>query len=429
MKNSQPYHGEWWIPAEVHPDNNHGIYPMVHKGMEARYTGTLTYHENEDTILELYHVPSHFHSTQFAHNSVIWGRDANGHIFTLFNVWMREQRLGDFSKTTFVVSMILVGEHVISMDDAHFSKCIVSFPYLRNWAFRSKLRIQDESDNYHYTLTDIYKEGYLTEQSVDKGIEWKLRDWYTLNVTRYELNITQDTKFMIDAPEGISVRECLGQIGEFSQFLSIALYCEQNPSEVVFYTKDTNNKLELLFKKGESVAPPAVSLIKFDQLQSKIPSMLRAWHDNFDKVSPISGYLIDSLGKNSSFDVPDFLIIAQALDGYHKRFVNKKDGRDVRQYKDQMNALLKAFEEVDVIRDCKIDSEVLTDSRNKYSHLYPDDEESKAVKGGRLYRLTEKCKILLTCCLLNMMGLTSEEINICCNQSPIDALVNSLSFE
>ena len=127
MKNSQPYHGEWWIPAEVHPDN-YGIYPMVHKGMEARYTGTLTYHDNEDTILELYHVPSHFHSKQFAHNPVIWGRDANGHTFTLFNVWMREQRLGDFSKTTFVVSMILVGEHVISMDDAHFSKCIVSFP-------------------------------------------------------------------------------------------------------------------------------------------------------------------------------------------------------------------------------------------------------------------------------------------------------------
>lgn len=252
MKNPQPYHGEWWIPAEVHPDN-YGIYPMVHKGMEARYTGTLTYHDNEDTILELYHVPSHFHSKQFAHNPVIWGRDANGHTFTLFNVWMREQSLGDFSKTTFVVSMILVGEHVISMDDAHFSKCIVSFPYLRNWAFRSKLRRRDESDNYHYTLTDIYKEGYLTEQSVDKGVEWKLRDWYTLNFTRYELNITQDTKFMIDAPEGISVRECLGQIGEFSQFLSIALYCEQNPSEVVFYTKDTNNKLELLFKKGESV--------------------------------------------------------------------------------------------------------------------------------------------------------------------------------
>ena len=428
MKNPQPYHGEWWIPAEVHPDN-YGIYPMAHKGMEARYTGTLTYHDNEDTILELYHVPSHFHSTQFAHNPVIWGRDANGHTFTLFNVWMREQRLGDFSKTTFVVNTILVGEHVISMDDAHFSKCIVSFPYLKNWAFRSKLRIQDESDNYHYTLTDIYKEGFLIEQSVDKGIEWKLRDWYTLNVTRYELNITQDTKFMIDAPKGISVRECLGQIGEFSQFLSIALYCEQNPSEVVFYTKDTNNKLELLFKKGESVAPAAVSLIKFDQLQSKIPSMLRAWHNNFDKVSPISGYLIDSLGKNSSFDVPDFLIIAQALDGYHKRFMNKKDGRDVRQYKEQMNALLKAFEEVDVIRDCKIKSDVLTDSRNKYSHLYPDDVESKAVKGGSLYRLTEKCKILLTCCLLNMMGLTNEEINICCNQSPIDALVNSLSFD
>jgi hypothetical protein len=127
--------------------------------------------------------------------------------------------------------------------------------------------------------------------------------------------------------------------------------------------------------------------------------------------------------------VPDFLIIAQALDGYHKRFINKKDGRDVRKYEEQIDILLNQFKDVEVIKKCKINAEILKDTRHKYSHLYPDDEKSLAVEGDDLYWLTEKCKVLLTCCILNMLGLTNKEINLCCNQSPISQIIDSLPLE
>ena len=127
--------------------------------------------------------------------------------------------------------------------------------------------------------------------------------------------------------------------------------------------------------------------------------------------------------------MPDFLIIAQALDGYHKRFVNKKNGKDIKKYEEQIKVLLNQFKDVNVIKECNINPEVLKDTRHKYSHLYPDDEESWAVEGDELYWLTEKCKILLTCCILNMMGLTNEEINICCENSPISQFIKENSFE
>ena len=127
--------------------------------------------------------------------------------------------------------------------------------------------------------------------------------------------------------------------------------------------------------------------------------------------------------------MPDFLIIAQALDGYHKRFVNKKDGRDIQKYQEQIEVLLNKFKTVKAIKACKIDPIVLKDSRHKYSHLYPDDEKSQAVEGGDLYWLTEKCKILLTCCILNMLGLTNKEINLCCENSPISQIIDSLPLE
>ena len=213
--------------------------------------------------------------------------------------------------------------------------------------------------------------------------------------------------------------------------MSIALYGDQNPTEVKFILeKKSRRECVLLFKKDASVNPDIFTLIKFDLLKGKLPAMLNQWHDNFDKIAPISSYLISSLQKKSRFDVPDFLIIAQALDGYHKRFLNKKDGRDVRKYEEQIEILLNQFKDVKAIQKCRINSVVLKDTRHKYSHLYPDDEESLAVEVDDLYWLTEKCKILLTCCILNMLGLTNKEINICCEScSPIKQIVDSFPLE
>ena len=45
------------------------------------------------------------------------------------------------------------------------------------------------------------------------------------------------------------------------------------------------------------------------------------------------------------------------------------------------------------------------------------------------YWLTEKCKILLTCCILNMIGLSNIEINQCCENSPITEMIKSNPFE
>jgi hypothetical protein len=137
------------------------------------------------------------------------------------------------------------------------------------------------------------------------------------------------------------------------------------------------------------------------------------------------------MNRSNVFDVPDFLTIAQALDGVFKRFVNNKDGKDTKQYKKEIEKLLKRFEGVEVIQKCNIDTEALTQTRHKYSHLIPDEDAkiTKAVEEGEpLYWLTQKCIVLLTCCILDMLGLTTEEINLCCNNSPINQIVISIPY-
>ena len=91
--------------------------------------------------------------------------------------------------------------------------------------------------------------------------------------------------------------------------------------------------------------------------------------------------------------------------------------------------MLNKFKNINVLKKCKIAPAVVKDTRHKYSHLYPDDEKSLAVDGWDLYWLTEKCKILLTCCILNLLGLTNKEINLCCEKSPIIQIIDSFPLE
>ena len=425
--NPQTYIGEWWVPAKADPSNS--MFMTMPEGFEKKYTGTLTYHVNEDSTLELYHVLSDFHSSHYKYNNVMWGRDANGRIFTLFNVVMKDPKLGDLTNTKFVVGLILIGEHILSIDDKWSKKCRVQFLYLNNWLFyETKKYITPLYDN-EYHLDASIRGIKLLETEVEDGLFWRLYHNMTVAESIDGITFNKTPYLDIDSSNPSSLYSYLKQIAEFEQFLSIALYGEQNHSSIHFLDRTGNHDCTLLMRKDASYNPIFSSVIKFCQLKKKLPEMLITWHESYEKMSPISSYLIRSLQKKNSFDVPDFLIIAQALDGFHKRFVNKKDGRDIQKYKDQIEILLDQFKDVKAIERCHIKSEVLTDSRNYYSHLFPDEEIKSAIGGDDLYWLTEKCKILLTCCILNMLGLTNEEINLCCEQSPISQIIDSLPLE
>lgn len=432
MNNSpQTYHGEWWVPA-VADRNTRVVFPEpgIMMGLEKKYTGTLTYYGDKNTILELYHVPSDYHSSHYANNNVIWGRDANGHVFTLFNVMLNSAIGFDMASVDFVVGVVLIGKHVLSADDILWKRCIVSFDYLNNWLFNeTRKHITTTFINNTYHLDAAIGIKNQLEVAIEKGLSWKLENSIRVSEDVQGISISKNPFLEIETSKPISLKMMLKQIGEFEQFLSIALYCYQSFESIQLLSNEDGHDCELLIKKERSVDPSVFSLVKFDLFKDKLPSMLKKWHKSFDRIAPISSYLIDSLQKKSRFDVPDFLIIAQALDGFHKRFVNKKDGRDIRQFEMQIEILLNKFKSVKAIKACKINPVVLKDSRHKYSHLYPDEEETQAVKGDDLYWLTEKCKILLTCCILNMLGLTNKDINLCCENSPISQIIDSLPLE
>ena len=191
-----------------------------------------------------------------------------------------------------------------------------------------------------------------------------------------------------------------------------------------------NHFCRVYHKVGESTNPYDYSLIPVLHFHSKLPKILKIWHQKYGQLSQICHYLLSVIDYDV-FDIPDFLIIAQALDGYHKRFLNKKDGKDIRKYRDQIDAMLDWFGDVDSIRKCHMDSQMMADTRNKYSHLVPDEEDEGKViaRGTELFRLTQKAKILLTACILDLLGLTHKEIEVCINSSIWHSVIDNIHFE
>lgn len=413
MANPTTYHGVWQVPDA--------------RGMYTRqFSGTLTYYEDKPSTLELIHEPHSGSVSIFYNYDVILGEDAGGVLYTLFGATMVQE--ASFTKTTFIVRHILIGKHVKSLDEPYFDTCMVKFPYLNHWALDSRISGGANQNQTILSLDLGVRPPFFTTE-VEDGLRIMLWGQLTDNINRYSITANQLTHFNIDTPKNVSLNTFLKTISEFTQFLSIALFAEQYPSEVIFAQKGVKINYPLLSKSNASTEPWILPLIKFDELKGKMGDILKKWHLNYDRISPISHYLIRALDRSNTFDVPDFLTIAQALDGYFKRFVNNKDGKDIRQYKQQIDKLLRQFKDVEVIQKCNLDSEALTQTRHKYSHLIPDEDAkiSKAVEEGEpLYWLTQKCIVLLTCCILDMLGLTTEEINLCCNNSPINQIVISI---
>ncbi len=415
MASSTTYSGVWWVPDGCRRFNGD------------KHTGTLFYNGAERTTLDVIHKPTQrtiFRA--YETYDTIWGEDAGGNIFTLFGATLT-RHLGDFSKATFTIRFVLVGRHVKNLDEIVFDSCRVSFPYLNRWMMESHIE-ENRAGSVSTVALDFGVRPPFLSLELKEGLILSVWTKLSKQVTRYSVMVTQDTVLDIHAPHKTSLNTFLKTTSEFAYLQSLALFAEQHADEVLLWNKGDATKCQLLFKNSPSTEPWVFPFIKYDRLMDKMPDLITIWHSDYDRLYPIVHYLIRSFNDSHTFDVPDFLTIAHALDGFFKRFVNFLDGKNTKQYEHEINKLIKRIEGVEAIEKCNIDSLVLRKTRDKYTHLIPDEDEDIAGAVDdmdEMYWLTQKCKILLACSILKHLGLEIEDINVCCASSPVSRIIDN----
>lgn len=419
MPEVKTYLGSWCFKPE--------LFEQKDECDKYTFNGVLTLRDGESAILEIVHSSDEFHTylRDMMVVPTIWGQDTDSNSYTLFNsVFIQDKNT---TRTTYRINFVLTGAFLKDLDTPFAKRAYVKYPNLKSWAFQRRFDLKPLKNGNDLIKVDMRSRENLFSCQLEDGLSINLYPTVNTHFDRYNASVSCDSSLNVFSEKKLKLSQILLLTTEFSQFLSIALFSRQRPESIVIKAGAKQPEMHLLFKVDVSQKPSIGTLIKYDKLSERIPSIYSQWHDNYKQLSPIVERLIRSMTPGV-FDAPDFLIIAHALDGYFKRFVNKKDGKDHRQYEQGIKILLEHFKDVELLQKCNLDPKELTDARNKYSHVYSDDEEgfSNVPEGEDLLWLTKKCIVLLTCCILECIGLTNDEINLCLRGSEIQAIVDAM---
>ena len=128
------------------------------------------------------------------------------------------------------------------------------------------------------------------------------------------------------------------------------------------------------------------------------------WYDTEQNLAPIRNHLIESIKIKRVFTSLDFLIIIQALEGFHRRFINS----DRIKLETLMQELYYLFNDVAKVNRTALNISQVVGSRGYYSHFYKKD--SSVLEGIELLNLTEQLRIILICCVLQLIGFNKDLI-------------------
>jgi hypothetical protein len=418
MKDPKLFKGYWFIPNE--PDK--------------KVAGILHYTPYEKLKLELiggFEDPHEYLKSlgqeEISPVVVIWGVDQNAKKITLINCY-RYGSLNfssEFPMISYTVKYAIIGTHINNVDDKAFFKMNVELPLLTEWVNFRKIRFSMRSDD-----TEKRWLGFDINFRVDDtdDISLKVENETRLTFTHKGLaprsnsfmtNVSESYSLTIEADTEADFYHFVSEAKKFSKFLTLACRTQIDFAELTLYSKNFYQELkngktqyrpiQLLYKQSKPSSQSETQkfekfLFDYQKIKETFPSIIRKWYA-FDKsMAPILAHLVDSINNNAYFRSVDFLIVFQALEGFHTRFKGKKKKIDITK---RIEELTDEFAYITEINNIPIN--IAVNSRNYYSHLYQEDSR-KIFEGYELYKLTSTLRKLLMCCVLKYVGFSDNEI-------------------
>jgi len=343
----------------------------------------------------------------------------------------------EFQTTNYTCQYFIKGKHLFSIDELTFNKIQVDLTSLYEWHPSGIIRntIEFSKDGKPFKTIVSINENDSWEEIVLIDSEYTLKIFGVGNFNGSYDNSTydfsQNTILEIEHNnEKRSFGEFLNKVEIFKQFLSLATLSPLNYTEITLF--DTSDFQEL--KDGKRILTPIlISFIEKEKASIKNDSfrflftyadikpvfsdIITKWYNSKEDLAPIRSHLIASIKPKIIFTSLDFLIIVQSIEGYHRRFIKKKI--KVPQGKSELNLRLSEiiimFDGIDKIKKEPINLVQVVNSRNYYSHFYERDEN--VLQGKELYFLTKQLRILLICCVLNLIGFEVALINKLLNKN------------
>ena len=353
--------------------------------------------------------------------------------------------------------------HVDSADDLKFDQIATEIFNLGEWVGISGFKKQNRNRETH-KKHDVNVEYQLPESiafEIDKNTEGKFN--FIVNnpgLSRYQKSITinQRVEFQVISVSEKCIDDLLEYVVTFQNFLTLALYKSTYPLSISLcgekHKKDYGNgqtckRLVKLFfssrnyKINEKPKFDLEMIFDYRRIKNNFPYIIKTWYSKYELLEPAFDLVFEQFYNGNRFTINTFLNLAQSAETFHARVHNhtriprgefkemKKEILEVVPDKyhnwlnDQFNFgnnlnLHSRLTELTEKYSNKILDKIIVDksqfvlnvknSRNYYTH-YSKDGEKKTLKGGDLFYLSERLKILLVCSFLIEVGFDKETLS------------------
>lgn len=434
------YKGYWWLPSN--PD--------------ATVAGVLTYTPNEKITLELI---GSFDSNEDPirafldkkTESVIHGFTSDSEEITLINC--HASGSVNFSCPFPIIryncKFVIIGKRLQNFEQKCFYKAYVTIPVLTYWCppatlettiqFNEKGKIEATSISFKSKIEAI------NNTRIDDNTQLIIKEGVNYEGDHFSPKLEQCTYLEIVKQCDTSIRDLYANIFMYEQFLSLATLQTAKCSKIVLFDKSVCQELDngkkhyhpiqlIYIQRDVNESPKSKKhdfLFDYSTIAKQYPQIIQKWYTEKEDIAPIRAHLIDSIKNKRVFSSVDFLIVIQAIEGFWWRFRDDeyKIKNNIPKDKDTklrtiITELKKEFKSIDKIRKTEWDVKNIVDSRHYYSHFFHKSKKTKALDGVKLYKLTQKLRKLLICCVLNFLGFENNHVNLIFNKSNNDFVDN-----
>lgn len=404
MGEIKEFKGLWWLPDTS--DN--------------QISGTLIVEDNKITLETIGAFCSDDPLRHFANGNaqydVIWGISSEAKMISVFNCYasMSLNASCPFPVAKYSALVIAVGKHIKSLDELGNYDVKAYIEELSYWFRPDCLRFKLNDKKYTWSA-DLNNAHHITAR-IDEGcnleLQGEVRFSHNKAGIRVEIEQMSTLNFVFSKP--ISMRDAKHKVYIFEQFLSFATLSPVQSNRLLLIDKDNesdstkNGTIEIFDKKEEKIGSPErfwEYLFVYETIKDTFPSIICKWYAE-KEMFLIRSHLIDSVGRRGAFCGADFLIVAQAVEGFYCRF--REDGLGLNEI---LIKLRKEFSDISIVEISDYDIDCIRDSRNFYSHLLPTGKKPNVLDGHELYELNHKLRKLLLCCMMNFIGFNNREIN------------------
>lgn len=331
-----------------------------------------------------------------------------------------------FPITRYTCRYSFIGIHVESMETASFFRAYVDYDELTSFLPPRNVQTVYGDSSISINIDTSRDKDAMATIHLDDGVTLKLNQGVSYQPNYPKVIIDQSTYLEVQK-EGLSGNMVLSSARKFERFLTLAMLAPVEHGKIVVYSKEycqTLNNGETYYhpiefisylyqykeKRVEEISRHEM-LFDFTDVQQKFEEMYRLYYSDRN-IAQIWTNLIDSLEKKRVYSSNDFLVVAQAVDGFSICF-RKEMG-----FLDQCKALRDEFHDVEKVSISDSELESIKSSRHYYSHILSIDKKAKThvLEGIDLYKLTRKLRVLLICCILNFLGFDNGLINKLLNQ-------------